>query len=218
MRIQSEIAAFAANVRAVASSASATVVDGFPNNVTSLVSVQLEADEMLRVLTIVRPRLLYLHEQWFDFEDEVRDISEGVSEEENDKVDISPLSALNIYRKIHDGELCLTYVAFVADFVLHLCLEEADWFMSFQSDASELTEKLNIVLSENRKNADIKSVLDIKKKAAELAANPAFNLNRAGREKRTYLAENLFPECDGIAIMRIVDEATNINWLNQQGG
>lgn len=217
MTVLSEVARFAADVRAFENSTGITVVDAFPANGAGFTCVQLKADEMLRILAVARPRFVYLHEQWFDFKQELSDISVDLNTHDGDRVDISPLSALNSYGKRHDGELCLAYVAFVADSLLHLCFVEAEWFTSFQVEASELVDRLKIVSRENQKNADFKVALDIKAKAATLADHAAFNLNRAGREKRIYLAEQLFPECDYSTISRIVDEATNIDWLKKQG-
>ena len=128
-------------------------------------------------------------------------------------LDISPLSGLRRYGKMYDGSLCLVYAAFVADGILHLCFEETKWYEEFQSESSAMLDRLKSVLAENQQKTHLQATIEITKKAHILAKDDAFNYNRAGREKRTYLAEKLFPDCDPNEIYRIVDEATNIDYL-----
>ena len=95
-------------------------------------------------------------------------------------------------------------------------MEEEEWYGSFKASAQEVAARLKTVLAENRDRSGVESALETTRRARILASDPAFNFNRAGREKRTYLAEKLFPECDHSEIYRIVDEATNIDWIKQQ--
>ncbi len=50
--------------------------------------------------------------------------------------------------------------------------------------------------------------------AKTLCEHPKFNDGRPSREKRIYLAESLFPDLDRMLILRIVDEAANMHWMN----
>ena len=50
--------------------------------------------------------------------------------------------------------------------------------------------------------------------AKTLCEHPKFNDGRPSREKRIYLAESLFPDLDRMLILRIVDEAANMLWMN----
>jgi hypothetical protein len=216
MKMKSDTAIFAEQILAAASTARTVVVDGFPQDGTAFARVMLDTDEMLRLVSVVKPRLLYLHQQWFDCAEEIADYSEGLEAGGDDEIDISPLSRLKKSNKIYDGELCLVYVGFAIDSVLHLTLEEAEWYSDFQSEVIEQVDRLKLVQFENRKNSNLKAALEIEAKAAVLANDPAFNFNRPSREKRTYLAEKIFPECKATEIYQIVDKATNINWLSQQ--
>jgi hypothetical protein len=209
----SEIDEFAANVRTAVASGHTIIVDGFPFEAAAAIRVNLGSDEMLRLISVIKPKLLYIHESWFDCTSIMEDLLNDLGAADGDNVDISPLSALKRYGKEHDGQLCLVYLAFVFDDVLHLCLEEAEWYDAFQTDAADNMERLKSVLSDNRKNSDMQSALEVKRKATILANDPAFNHNRPSKEKRAYLAQQLFPECEDWEIWRIVEQATNIDYL-----
>lgn len=211
----SELEIFADQVRSVASASKAVLVDGFPANATAAIHVTLDSDEMLRLVGIVRPRLLYVHEEWFDCDAAIEDCLKNLGVETGDDIDISPLSVLKRHSKAYNGKLCVAYIGFVTDSVLHLCLEESEWYTEFQIEVEDLSERLKAVLAENRNKSNLQVALEVKKKAKILVKNPAFNFNRAGREKRTYLAEELFPDSDWREISQIVDEATNIDFLNK---
>lgn len=213
--MKSETVMFAEQVRAAVSATHTVIVDGFPQDGNAALRVMLRPEEMLRLLAVVKPRLVYFHEQWFDSAEEIADYSEGLEAQRDDGIDISPLSGLKKLNKIYDGELCLVYVGFVIDSILHLTIDEAEWYAEFQTDAVEQVERLKIVQFENRKNSNLNSALEIDRKATVLANDPAFNFNRPSKEKRSYLAEKIFPECDPSEIWQIVEKATNINWLNQ---
>lgn len=215
LQMPSEIDNFANAVRAATSAANTVVVDGFPADATAAIRVTLDTDETVRLIQVTKPRLLYFHEDRFDYDSETDECLADLGIETSDDIDISPLSALKRYRKSFNGQLCLVYVGFVADGVLHLCFEEAEWYVEFQQEIRELSERLSVVLAENRKNSDLQSALEAKRKARILADDPAFNYNRPSREKRTYLAQEMFPECDYREITLIVDEATNIDYLNK---
>lgn len=211
----SEIESFADQVNAAASASRAVVVDGFPTNPSAAINVPLDSEEMLRLIVIIKPGLLYVHQERFDYDTAIEDCFADLGSESNDNLDISPLSSLKRYAKAYNGKLCLVYVAFAAGSVLHLCLEESEWYADFQMEVEELSARLKSVVAENRKKSDLKFALEVNKKAEILANDPAFNYNRAGREKRTYLAEKLFPDCDWSEISQIVEEATNIDFLNK---
>jgi hypothetical protein len=215
MQMPSEIEIFANDVKSAGSAAHVAFVDGFPSNATAAIHVTLDPGEILRLIAIIKPRLLYVHQEWFDYDAAVEECLTDLGLETGDDLDISPLSALKRYGKAYNGKLCLVYVGFVVENVLHLCLEESDWYSAFQDDVEELSERLKAVLVENRKKLNLKLALEVKRKAEILAKDPAFNFNRAGREKRTYLAEELFPDSDWSEISQIVDEATNIDFLNK---
>ena len=50
-------------------------------------------------------------------------------------------------------------------------------------------------------------------RATQLADHVAFNAPKASKDKRTYLAETIFPDVRPYDLERIVDRATNIAWL-----
>lgn len=211
----SEIEIFANNIKAAGFASQTVVVDGFPSNATATIHVTLDSEEILRLIAIIKPALLYVHQQWFDCDAAIEEYLAELGAATGDDLDISPLSSLKRYGKTYNGKLCLVYVGFVASNVLHLCLEESEWYTDFQSEVEDLSERLKAVLVENRKKSNFKSALGVKRKAETLANDPAFNFNRAGREKRTYLAEKLFPDSDWNEISLIVDEATNIDFFNK---
>jgi hypothetical protein len=211
----SEIEQFAKQIRSVASMAQAIVADGFPMDGASLAQVQLDVEEMLRLVSVLKPQLLYLQEQWFDAASEIADCSEGLEVDGADEIDISPLSILRKRNKIYDGSLCLVCVGFVVNSVLHFTVDEPEWYTEFQTDLEQQVERLKVIQLENLKNSNLNSALEIKRKASVLAKHPAFNFNRPSRDKRTYLAEEIFPECNYAEISQIVDEATHIDWRNQ---
>lgn len=211
----SEIENFAEKIRAAASAPQTILVDGCLENASAAINVELDSEIMLRLVAIIKPGLLYFHQEWFDYDAAIEDYLADLGAESNDNVDISPLSALKRYDKAYHRKLCLVYVGFVANSVLHFCLEKSEWYTDFQTDVEDLSAKLKTVLIENRKKSNLKLALEVKSKAEILANDPAFNYNRAGREKRTYLAEKLFPDSDWSEISQIVDEATNIDFLNK---
>jgi hypothetical protein len=211
----SEMDIFASGVKAAGSAVQAVVVDGFPADAGAAIRVTLDSDQIVRLIGVTKPRLLYLHEGWFDCESEIDDCLADLGIETGDDIDISPLSALKRNGKSYNGQLCIVYAAFVADGVLHLCFEEAEWYVEFQQKITDLSERQRVILAENRKNSNMQSALEIKRKASILAASPEFNFNRPSREKRAYLARDMFPESDEWEIERLVDEATNTDFLNK---
>jgi hypothetical protein len=150
MKTQSETEKFAASIRETASVAQCVVVEGFPSSGSNFVSVTLDISEMLRLLSVVKPRLIYLYEDWFDCASSMTDLSDELVGGDSADLDISPLSALKRYGKAYDGALCLVYVGFMSDSVLHLSFQEAEWYEDFQEEASELVERLKAVILENR--------------------------------------------------------------------
>ena len=213
MKIQSETEIFAQAVRTTASDIGMIIVDGFPIDGTAAVRVSLESSEILRLFSALKPRVMYLHEEWFDYDSQIADLTENLAHTASENFDISPLSALKKSFKRHDGKLCLVWVAAVIESVLHVCFEEAEWYESFQSTTEEVTLRLKEVLSENRKNADVQNVAERKRLAEILVNDAAFNFNRPSAEKRRFLAKQLFPDCGDNEIHWIVEEATSINWL-----
>ena len=212
--MQSDTELFADAVLSTVAASGTIVVDAMPQVGAETLRVAVSCSEMLALLAKVRPRIIYLYQQYFDIESEIEEISENLRSESSDDYDVSPISALKKSAKIHDGSLCIVYSAFCADSVLHYCFEKEEWYESFEFQSEEVADRLGTVLSENKFNSTLASSREISQKATVLEKDSAFNF-KPSREKRIFLAEKLFPECDSSEIYRIVDEAINIGWLNQ---
>jgi hypothetical protein len=209
-----EIEQFAKQIRAATSTAHTIIVDGFPLDGASLAQVEVDADEMLRLLSVLKPRLLYVNEQWFDSAAEIAEQTAALVAGGIGETDISPLSSFTKSYKNYDSNLCLVSVGFVMDSVLHLTFAVSEWYSEFQRDIVGQVERLKQVQDDNLKNSNLKLAAEIENKARELANDPAFNF-KPSRDKRWHLAEQKFPTCNHSEIYQIVDKAINLDWLDQ---
>jgi len=177
--------------------------------------VSLGLDEFLSLLSQCRPRIVYHHANEFDAEENLL-IELNVEEEEDGTELLSKNSQFKALIKKwtkKNGQVSSFIASFVMDGVLHVVWEQPTWIDEFEAEAKELDSSL----TEGRRH-----VADQKKKAdrarfgdaaRELCKHPRFNAGRWSFEKREYLAKTLFPNVDDHEIRIIVEEATNMGWI-----
>lgn len=216
MSINGTLEAFGQKLREVATLAGSVLLAGIPTNRTDPLLVVLDGEEMLRVITAVKPQLVYILEHPFDSDLELEEALDEFQDHEGQQ---SPQDFEDLRKEgvRFNGKVCAVNVAFFTSGVLHLCHEQTDWYSALTGRYEERIATIRAGTDgaelERNRQRDAK----LSEKAAQLAAHEAFNFNRAGLEKRRYLAGQLFPDCGDQELYRIVEEATNIDWFNSSG-
>lgn len=178
--------------------------------------VTLALDDFLSLMDQCRPRIVYLHSDMFDADEDLR-IHLDVEDDDKDGNEVlsknSKFKALVKKWAKKNGQVSTIASSFVVDNVVHLVWEQPAWIDEFEVDAedlqSSLAEGMRLV-KEQRARTDHARFSDA---AKELCNHPKFSAGRPSFEKREYLARSLFPELDDYAIRSIVEEATNMDWL-----
>ena len=174
----------------------------------------LGLDEFLNLLRQYRPRIIYLHAEEFDAEKNLLSELSIVDEDGNEPLSKNSQFQTQIKKWAKkNGQISLFLASFIMAGVLHVVWEQPTWIDEFEAQAKELDSSL----TEERRRMD-----DQKKKAErarfgdvarELCKHPRFNAPRWSFEKREYLAKSLFPELDDSEIRIMVEEATNMSWI-----
>jgi hypothetical protein len=178
--------------------------------------VTLGPNEFLSLLGQCRPRIVYLHSDMFDADEDLRfqlDV-EGDDEDENELLSKNGKFKALVKKWVKkNGHVSAIASSFMLDSVLHVVWEQPTWIDEFEADAEDLESSMadeRRLVREQRAKADRARFSDA---AKELCNHPRFNAGRWSFEKREYLAKGLFPDLDDHAIRSIVEEATNMDWV-----
>ncbi|MFM0279989.1 hypothetical protein P0D75_18420 [Paraburkholderia sediminicola] len=201
-------------IESVARESGSAIVDAVLNlDNDSAYMVKLSLDNFLVLIAHCRPRVVYAVADKFDAKKSLLARLE-VDDDDIENVLARPeVKALIKQAAHHNGELGNFIASFMTDGVLHTIFEETSWADEFDISVDALEESL---ADHHRKLFERESALEAANLVAlakRLCEHPKFSEGRASHEKRTYLARTLFPDTDMSDIRRIVDEATNMNWL-----
>lgn len=208
----------AAAIRGAAKVAQACVVESFPEPAdrAPIPLVIVDQEDAVRLISAVRPKVVYLMEVAFDAEEEMAAAAEALSALGLHKVPL-PLAAASRRVTGHAGEVRTTLAGFMVDGVLHASSASAEWHDAFDKVVDEtLALATDDAQSRGRVEASAASA-DIVAKAAVLAGHPSFNFGRVSFEKRQTLAAAIFPECDVHTIREVTRYAENLFWLEESG-
>jgi hypothetical protein len=188
--------------------------------------VTLSLDAFLALLKSCKPRVIYAFANRFNAREGLIDEllpEPNVDDEEADLDGTDAEKALLANPKVaplirefkcYDGKVESFLATFVVDGVLHSVFEQEDWALAFENGVSELKTLLR---AERRNSEDAEyeaQRAQMHEHAKTLCAHPKFADGRPSKEKREYLAQSLFPQLDERVLSLIVDEATNMLWLN----
>jgi hypothetical protein len=218
MTTSGAVLAFIKRARAGAEAAQSCVVQGWPEGDRNVLKVVLDPDEVLRVIEVSRPKLIYLAEAIFDAEEEAAGAYEALGVD----VELEPGIAdrfADLIRRTEkaNGKPTMVMVGFVSDGVLHVGQVMEEWYEGIEGEFDEKVAEIRGELSADEAIRDTAVSRLIRKHARELAAHPAFNMGRPSFEKRLFLAGELFPDQDDRSLSQITIDAQNIDWAAKGG-
>lgn len=214
---EDDIDAITKRFRDAADSIGSYVVVGWLQGDHNLATVALSAEEALQVAAAVRPRLIYLVQSEFDAELEIEGCLDEPSADEDDTALRERFADLRRRAHRQNGKPYRVLFGFVVEGVLHASLTETGWYEDLEASLQERTTEILTERAEAGVVENLADATDIRKKALELVAHPAFNFNRPSFEKRVFLAQQLFEGCDDLTLSRITTEAQNIDWATKGG-
>jgi hypothetical protein len=195
--------------------------------------IVLPLDSFIGLLKSCKPRVIYAFANPFNTRDALSELllasddeadddvdgqmdEEGRSDKENRLLADARVAALVEAFEGFDGQIESFIASFVVEGVLHTVYEKSDWAENFQNGVDELNALLRVELTESRGAEYEVNQAKTRECAQTLSTHPKFIEGRPSREKREYLARSLFPELSESEIFAIVDEATNMQWLNSR--
>lgn len=178
--------------------------------------VSMELESFLALLKHCRPPVLYLFADKFDARETVETWWEIDEDDEDDAARMAEPRVREMIRKAsrYEGQTGTVLASFFVGHVIHSCYEEAEWLTEFEEQADDLEEHLADDRRRMENGESAREDAERRRYAKTLCEHPKFNDGRPSREKRIYLAESLFPDLDRMMILRIVDEAASMHWLN----
>lgn len=178
--------------------------------------VSVEMSEAVRLITQLKPRVVYLLEQTFDLTEELETAAEDLGAIDSDS---SPhhLKAIRSGYSQYDGQIGAAIASFMVDGILHTAFSTANWYDDFGDTIEALTEGTREEAENARFSERSIEAKELGRKASLLAEHPSFNHGRVSFDKRMTLAEALFEDCDQGELSEITRRAENIFWLNQSG-
>jgi hypothetical protein len=189
--------------------------------------VQLSLDAFLELLKSCKPRVLYAFGNTFSARDTL--IDELLTESDDDVEEEADMEGTDSEKQLladprvkplleefahYDGQMESFLVTFVVDGVLHSVFEQETWAANFENGVQALEALFDAERNRVLECEFESDRAELRQHAERLCAHPKFNEGRPSREKREYLARSLFKDLDGREISWIVDEATNMQWLN----
>jgi hypothetical protein len=197
-----------------AKDAGSLVVDAVikPNLESGVLVADLDLDDFVGLLAHCKPRALYLRAEKFEAEVDALDLLDLDSEDEDARI---PLLKTVVKRWTkRDGEISGIYASFMLDGVHNIYVMSPDWYDEFDEQVEEVAEAIREVRSGRVATQREGITQIIKGHARKLRKNPHFNaIPKPSREKRMYLAREVFPGLDDMVIQQVVDEAINMEWL-----
>ena len=203
--------------RDAADSIGACVVAAWLQGDHNLATVALSAEEALRAVAAVGPRLIYLVQSEFDVELEIDGYLDELGADEDEAALREKFADLRRRALRKNGKPYRVLFGFVVQGVLHASLTETGWYEDLEASLQERTVEIQTERVEAGVVENLADAADIRKKALELVAHPAFNFNRPSFEKRLFLAQQLLEGCDDLTLSRITTEAQNIDWATKSG-
>lgn len=177
--------------------------------------VTLAPKEFCDLIAALKPKVIYREDGQFDAEEEARDrlsIELDGSDDTGIADHPSLVGLLRTWSKRH-GKTSLQVACFLAEGVIHTCAVKEDWYENFEAALEEVYLDMASILEASRQMERREVDPAIHERAVRLAEHAAFNAPKASKEKRTYLAETLFPDLAPNVLWRVVDRATSIAWL-----
>lgn len=175
----------------------------------------LEYDDFLKLMHHCAPKVIYLHTETFGAEEAALEEIDPTGNDDVHLANTKLVKSLVKSWKSKDGTLSMVLASFAVDNILHVLLECPPWLDDFQQAAEAVSDELEQEKQEHHELGMKEMQRTIKEKAGTLLKNPLFNASpRTSREKRIYLAKELFPETSDAFILQIVDEAINMDWFN----
>jgi len=177
--------------------------------------VTLAPEEFCGLIAALKPKAIYWEDVQFDAEEEARgrlSIELDGSDEPGIADHPALVDLLRVWRKRH-GKTSLLVTCFLSEGVIHTCAVKEDWCEDFEVALEEVYLAMAEILDASRQAERRKVDPAVHERAAQLAGHAAFNAPKASKEKRTYLAETLFPDLTPNELWRVVDRATSIAWL-----
>ncbi|CAJ0822628.1 hypothetical protein LMG19087_04911 [Ralstonia wenshanensis] len=177
-------------------------------------TVSLDFQAFVNLLAHSKPTAIYLLAVKFDPQEDLEswwDIDEG---DEDDQALMRDAKVKQFIRKMgHAGEIGSLMASFIVDGVLHTLYADAEWYAELAKQAEELKSQVYVARERKEDDEDKKMMALVREHAKILSEHPKFTEGRPSKEKRTYLAESLFPGLETYLIYRVVDEASNMVWL-----
>lgn len=218
MTTSDAVLAFVKGARAGAEAAQSCIVQGWPQGDRNVLKVVLDPDEILRVIEVSRPKLMYLAETTFDAEEEAAGAYEALSVDGELEPGITNRFSDLIRRtEKANGKPTMAMVGFVSYGVLHVGQVTEEWYEAIEAEFDEKVAEIRGELSADEAIRDTAASRLIRKYARELAEHPAFNMGRPSFEKRLFLAGELFPDQDDRSLSQITTDAQNIDWAAKGG-
>jgi hypothetical protein len=113
--------------------------------------------------------------------------------------------------KDRDGELLMIQCVWFSDGVAHVWQRDADWYDDFNEAVERVVEETQTLNSERAWTASKKTKERIIARALELAHHPRFR-DATSEAKRSFLAQQVFPDAVGRELDVIPDEAMLQYW------
>lgn len=209
---------FATAIRAAATPLETCVIEGMVQleGRSAVPLVSLDPDDAVRLITLARPRALYLAEVAFDHDEAMEDAGETLAEF---GLATPPPTLLSASRSVagHDGEICTSIAGFMVDGVLHTVVVSAGWHEAFEEAVETVTASAREEADTRGHHESTMASAEVTSKAALLAAHPSFNFGRVSFEKRLTLATALFDGTDDQELHEVTRRAENLFWLEQSG-
>lgn len=177
-------------------------------------TVSLDFQSFVKLLAHSKPTALYLLAVVFDPQGDLESWWEIDEDDEDDKALMRNAKVKQFICKMgHAGEIGSLMASFIVDGVLHTFYDDAEWYTELEKQAEELKSQVDVARERKEDEEDKEEKAVIREHAKTLCEHPKFTEGRPSKEKRTYLAESLFPDLETYLIYRVVNEASNMAWL-----
>lgn len=178
--------------------------------------VVLSSDEAVKVISTNAPRIIYLVEQTFDFDEEIETTRvelDDIGVERSEDL----LKATRRHFTTYNGQIGATIASFMVDGILHTAVSTAAWNDEFGDAVETILEEARESAEANQFSKNSEEARALERKALVLVKHPSFNHGRVSFDMRMALAETLFQDCDPRELSEITRRAENLFWLEQSG-
>ncbi|VVE56326.1 hypothetical protein PCA20602_05093 [Pandoraea capi] len=177
-------------------------------------TVSLDFQAFVTLLVHSKPTAMYLVAVTFAPQEDLESWWDIDEDDEDDNALMLDAEVKQFIREMgHVGEIGSLMASFVVDGVLHTLYADAVWYTELKKQAEELKSHVYVALERKDDEENKKMKALVREHAKALCEHPKFTEGRPSKEKRTYLAESLFPDLETYLIYRVVDEASNMAWL-----